>query len=317
LKFSGRPGPIARVFDIIGDVHGHAGALRHLLRRLGYRARNGAWRYPGDTRQVLFVGDFVDRGPEIPEVVRIVRRMIDCGAAQAVMGNHEYNALAWHTRGDRGEWLREHNEVHRRQHAATLQQYAHSPAALADLLGWIRGLPLFFENDLLRVVHAAWEDRAVDETRANPTPLGDDRYLQESSYAGNRPSEIVETLLKGIEMPLPPGLFYLDKEGTRRYKTRVRWWLDGCEGCRAADVAMPPADEALGETPLPPEALAIIPGYDDPRPVFVGHYWLTGSPRPLSERVACVDYSVARGGRLCAYRFDGEVPLTADRFVCV
>jgi hypothetical protein len=305
------------VFDIIGDVHGHATALRRLLRRLGYRRRNGAWRYPGGARQALFVGDFIDRGPEIPEAVGIVRSMLDSGSALAVMGNHEYNALAWHTRGDRGEWLRGHNEIHRRQHEATLRQYADSPGALEELLGWIRTLPLFFENDLLRMVHAAWDDRAVDESRDNPSPLRDERYLQESAYAGNRASEIVETLLKGIEMPLPPGAFYLDKEGTRRYKTRVRWWLRDCVGCSAADVAMPPADETLGKTPLPAEALAAFPGYDDPRPVFVGHYWLTGTPRPLSNRVGCVDYSVAKGGQLCAYRYDGEVPLTADRFVCV
>ena len=31
-------------YDIIGDIHGHAGALHALLRKLGYRHSQGAWR---------------------------------------------------------------------------------------------------------------------------------------------------------------------------------------------------------------------------------------------------------------------------------
>lgn len=46
----------------------------------------------------------------------------------------------------------------------------------------------------------------------------------------------------------------------------------------------------------------------------VGHYWLTGSPTPLAANVACTDYSVAKGGKLVAYRWDGESELSADKF---
>jgi len=57
----------------------------------------------------------------------------------------------------------------------------------------------------------------------------------------------------------------------------------------------------------------------------VGHYWMSGKPAPLSEHVACVDYSVAAEdvdvkshyGKLCAYRYDGEATLREDRFVWV
>jgi hypothetical protein len=48
--------------------------------------------------------------------------------------------------------------------------------------------------------------------------------------------------------------------------------------------------------------------------VFVGHYWLTGTPRQLAPNVACTDYSVAKGGKLVAYRWDGESILTEDKF---
>ena len=80
-------------YDIIGDVHGHAEALKALLGELGYRDRSGAWRHPD--RQAIFVGDFIDRGPRQIEAVDIVRRMVDSGSARAIMGNHEFNAIAW------------------------------------------------------------------------------------------------------------------------------------------------------------------------------------------------------------------------------
>jgi hypothetical protein len=33
--------------------------------------------------------------------------------------------------------------------------------------------------------------------------------------------------------------------------------------------------------------------------------------------VACLDYSVAKNGKLCAYRWHGEAALAADAFVSV
>lgn len=46
---------------------------------------------------------------------------------------------------------------------------------------------------------------------------------------------------------------------------------------------------------------------------------MTGAPAPLSDHIACLDYSVAgkHGGKLCAYRFDGESRLSKEKFVWV
>jgi hypothetical protein len=57
------------------------------------------------------------------------------------------------------------------------------------------------------------------------------------------------------------------------------------------------------QTQIPPHVLI---GHDGAKPIFVGHYWLTGTPELLSDKVACVDYSVAKGGKLVAYRWDSE-----------
>jgi hypothetical protein len=49
------------LYDLIGDIYGHASWLRPLLERLGYHKCDGLWSHP--ERQVIFLGDFVDRGP--------------------------------------------------------------------------------------------------------------------------------------------------------------------------------------------------------------------------------------------------------------
>lgn len=79
-------------FDIIGDVHGCIDELRDLLAQLGYRLvqENGAYQVtPPPGRKAVFVGDLVDRGPGIPEVLRLVMSMVEAGAALCVPGNHD------------------------------------------------------------------------------------------------------------------------------------------------------------------------------------------------------------------------------------
>lgn len=56
---------------------------------------------------------------------------------------------------------------------------------------------------------------------------------------------------------------------------------------------------------------------DEGLPVFIGHYWFTGTPVPLTGNVACLDYSVAKGGHLVCYRWDGEQRLDESKFVWV
>jgi protein phosphatase len=88
-------------FDIIGDVHGCCDELEQLLERLGYQpfpAENPAgwgnvsYRHPAG-RKAFFVGDLVDRGPRVLDVLRIARSMIVRGNALCVSGNHDVKLL--------------------------------------------------------------------------------------------------------------------------------------------------------------------------------------------------------------------------------
>jgi diadenosine tetraphosphatase ApaH/serine/threonine PP2A family protein phosphatase len=81
-------------FHIIGDVHGCFDELLSLLNILGYSIRfdNVTQRYnvsAPDSSIVIFVGDLVDRGPNSPEVLRLVMDMADQQLAYCVSGNHD------------------------------------------------------------------------------------------------------------------------------------------------------------------------------------------------------------------------------------
>jgi protein phosphatase len=76
-------------FDFIGDIHGCGDELEELLTNLGYAPdHTHVWRHP-QGRRAVFVGDLVDRGPRIPDVLRIVMAMVAAGTGLAVPGNHD------------------------------------------------------------------------------------------------------------------------------------------------------------------------------------------------------------------------------------
>jgi hypothetical protein len=68
-------------YDLIGDIHGYANELKALLTALGYSRQDGVYRHP--ERKVIFLGDFIDRGPGIRETLHVVKGMVDAGAALA------------------------------------------------------------------------------------------------------------------------------------------------------------------------------------------------------------------------------------------
>ena len=82
-------------YDIIGDVHGYADKLEGLLLKMDYELIDGTWQHPD--RKAIFVGDLIDRGPRQIDSVMIAKRMVEAGHAYIVMGNHEFNAIAYAT----------------------------------------------------------------------------------------------------------------------------------------------------------------------------------------------------------------------------
>lgn len=88
-------------FDIIGDIHGCFKELVDLLSQLGYSVEqetngDGSPSFsvkPPEGRKVIFLGDLVDRGPSIPEVLRLTMSMVKAGTALCVPGNHDVKLM--------------------------------------------------------------------------------------------------------------------------------------------------------------------------------------------------------------------------------
>ena len=84
-------------FDIIGDIHGCYNETVELLETLGYvithdpeaKQNFGICIAHPQGRQVIFLGDLVDRGPNSPGVLRLVMSMVKNGTAWCVPGNHD------------------------------------------------------------------------------------------------------------------------------------------------------------------------------------------------------------------------------------
>ncbi len=305
-------------YDIIGDIHGHAEKLERLLSRMGYRKRAGTWRHP--ERKAIFVGDFIDRGPHQLETVDLVRRMTDDGQALAVMGNHEFNAIAWYLPDPEkpSDTLRTRvgalGEKNRQQHEKFLDAVGDRSKLHGEWIDWFLSLPLWLDLPELRVVHACWHPGYMAELAPH---LKEGRFLTENlmeaaSREGWMEFRTVEGLTKGLEVALPEGHAFLDKDVHRRTRVRLRWWDSTARTYRQAAMM---DDEGLAQLPdsAVPETVRVES--DDPRPIFFGHYWLNGEPQLQSPTVACVDYSAGKGGALVAYRWDGESTLDAARFV--
>lgn len=303
-------------WDIIGDIHGCSQSLHRLLAVLGYSRSGCVFRHPW--RKVAFLGDFIDRGPDQRGVLATVRPMIDSGAAVSVMGNHEFNAIAYFTEADEpGSFLREHSSKNYGQHKAFLDAFAGTPEDYADVVDWLRTLPLWLELDGFRIVHACWDPGWI--RRISATYGGNrltDSLLRAAARRGTWEFEALETLLKGKEVPLADGNSFRDKDGNERHHIRVRWWDQDAKTFRqafmgpASALAHIPDDEIAGDHLL--EYAVHEP------PVFLGHYWMEGDPAPLARNIGCLDFSVAKpGGKLVAYRWDGEVALMPERFVWV
>ncbi len=300
-------------YDIIGDIHGHASVLKALLRKLGYRERDGAWRHAD--RTAIFIGDFIDRGPHQLETVRIVRAMVEAQAALAIMGNHEFNAIAWHTPDPEtpGKHLRPHSSKNTHQHRAFLTATDGKPKSRKDVLDWFMTLPLWLDLPGLRAVHACWHPRHIAYLKPllQPGNRLDAALIKKASRRGSAEFHAVEAILKGPEVKLPDGMQFKMGDDMRS-EARTRWWDATATTFRQSAIVGDAMRPSLPDIDIPEDVRF---GYSGDKPVFIGHYWMTGQPTLLAPRVACVDYSAGKGGPLVAYRWDGERELVQRHFV--
>lgn len=174
---------------------------------------------------------------------------------------------------------------------------------------------MWLDLDGLRVVHACWDDTAI-ATIQTARPNGEtitSEFLHSACEPGIALFDAVEIVLKGKEAPLPAGQSFVDKDGHIRTATSVRWYSHP-HGQTYRTYAL--TDKIDCDLKLEPSVIESAAPYSlNAKPVFVDHYWLSGSqPELLADNVACVVYSVAKGVFLCAYRWQGEQKLNNANF---
>jgi len=304
------------MIDFIGDIHGHADKLIKLLETLGYSKKDGVYKHP--KRKAFFIGDYIDRGQAIRETLMIVRGMVESGNAVALMGNHEYNALCFHHEESEGGHLRKHHIKNIIQHFETLRQFQNRQDEYDDFLDWFLTLPLYYETEDFRAVHACWDNFNIKLLRSRLNNKGrmDERILRKSVKNGTKFYKAVDETLKGKEIRMPEGLIFKDKDNTERNHIRIKWWEDPLKMTyRTISI---PSLKCLKEKPIDLSEFDHQNYYKpDEKPIFFGHYWLNSYPKLYRENVCCLDFSVAKGGYLAAYRFDGEKQLSNDKLVFV
>lgn len=313
------PGPL----DIVGDIHGELHALQDLLRHLGY---DDSGRHP-QSRTLVFVGDFVDRGPDSPGVVDLVQRLVEGGHACAIAGNHEINLLR-HDPKDGAGWFFDERV------ASDLTKYSAFARATntlqrARIETFLNSLPLGLERSDLRVIHAAWHGPDIDKARS--MPLGTarteyDRWEDRAAQAA-REQQIAHRMAQEKTIwphsledgeRCPPFLqAHCDNELNKALFNPLKVLTCGLE-------RQTPAPFFAGNKWRFVERLAWWNRYEDPIPVVVGHYWRSTLPAQTTHEglfhnvapfawhgklgnVFCVDYSVgARAqarthGRTCTH----------------
>ncbi|SFM43309.1 metallophosphoesterase [Nitrosomonas communis] len=291
-------------YDIIGDIHGHADALDALLQKLGYVFREGVYQH--NQHKVIFLGDFIDRGPQQREVIQLVKPMIEQGYALSVMGNHEFNAICYATLGQDGKPLRAHDAKNNKQHEAFLAAYPDIDERL-QIINWFKTLPVYIDTGGIRVIHASWNEKALHEisTLLDVKQCLIGNVYEKCSEKDSAPYRAIETLLKGPEVVLPDGVTFTDKDGHIRSVARIKWWTPAHHELKerlhlGAELT---SDHKLAD-------MTLDSGHNYPqtnKPAFIGHYWMNEEiPKPLSHNCACLDYSIAKGGKLVAYKWRGE-----------
>jgi len=302
-------------YDIIGDVHGHATLLKKLLKTMGYAKINGIWQHP--ERKAVFIGDFINRGPEIRETVQLVRQMTEAGTALTILGNHEYSAILYHIKDSSGMYLSRHIAGNRNQIQSTLTAFTGFVPEWKDHLKWLRTLPFYLDLDGLRIVHAYWNDNDINYLKSF-IPKGKLKkdFLRTIHENQHPTASIIYRLLKGLEFRCPPDLILKCSKGMSRKVFRMNWWESPQNKTFRA--------LSFGNKFILPEytvPIQLAPSFEpyssNKPPVFVGHYCLTEGAAIMQDNICCIDSAVVGSETLSAYRWNGEQQLKKENIISV
>lgn len=303
------------MYDIVGDIHGHAELLKKMLTGWGYIKSPGGYYHP--ERKVVFTGDFINRGPEIRKTVKLIRNMVENGNALAIAGNHEINAIQHSLKAKIGD--KKLTDLVRRNdmaHFKTLDEFSKFPDEWKSHLKWMRTLPFFIETENIRIVHACWADEAVEVIRQiiPPGKIKKRIYREIQNEPGSVLSKNINILTKGVDFVFPHDLKVMNNKGTYPRSFRLRWWEDPRD--RTFEEMSFESKFELPAISIPKELTPSCFVYPDDAPLlFFGHYCRYDGPFVIKANLCCVDSCVAGSKVLTGYRWEGETSLDEGNLV--
>ncbi|MCU4173460.1 metallophosphoesterase [Carboxylicivirga sp. N1Y90] len=303
-------------YDIIGDIHGYYGELKLMLQKLGYSSENGYWSHK-ENRIAVFIGDFINRGSNSREVISCIREMVENGAARAILGNHEINAITYFTKRSDGRPIKMPSNGNRKLLDRFAFEYGKDLESLMHDIKWMRTLPLYLNLDDIRVVHAYWNDQHI--TQLHQLYEGGrlrKKHLKEAVKKDTLLYRPFMETIKGIEFNLPDDLIIKDSNNITRRNFRVKWWLaPHGQTFRSLSYGN---KFSLPNYTIPSEIISNYKVYpENAKTVFIGHYCAGMEKLIPAKNICCVDACVANGGKLAAYRHEFNQAIDEENFVFI
>jgi hypothetical protein len=304
------------MYDIIGDVHGHASLLKKLLLKMGYSKSNGSFSHP--SHKAIFVGDFINRGSENRKTIRMIRSMVEEGNAYAILGNHEINAIIYHLKDKQGLTLVKEPSKYFLSLFKTINEYSTGSLEWKDQLSWMRTLPLYLDMGGIRVVHACWEDEAIKvaDSIYSEGKIKKNIFRMVHRKPNSEIAKSVWLLTKGVNLKMPADLKIVNNKGVSPRVIRIRWWEEAIN--KTFGELSFESKYNLPQYTVPSQILPAVYPYPENAPiVFFGHYCRGRGPHIIKHNICCVDSCVTGTKTLLAYRWDGEKVLNMNNLVQV
>lgn len=144
---------------IIGDIHGQAALLSSLLDAIQSRHQ---WKHQDKAAKLVYLGDYIDRGPASKQVIDRVLRGIEGFSQIFLKGNHEQLMSACLLSEDRDAWnmwMSAGGEPTLESFGYDLFLERYNSKKLAEVLGqsalmWLEQLKPFYRYEDFVCVHA-------------------------------------------------------------------------------------------------------------------------------------------------------------------
>lgn len=205
---------------VIGDVHGMVDQLKQMLQY-----------WDPMTQQLIFLGDYIDRGPESLAVVQLVRELQTEHNAICLRGNHEELLLNYLKRPIIGWPLYERNggvktvlnllgrQDEQLGYGSPTRHANNVKAKHPWLVEWLQTLPYFVEFGEFICVHAGI-DLSQDNWRH--TSLHNFVWIREEFHQGNNSSG------KQIIFGHTPVMYLHQQQGAMHvWQHDGKWGIDG------------------------------------------------------------------------------------------